>query len=144
MQTYLPSPDYHESASILDTKTLGKQRIDTLDIMRVLITGEGFKDSPAILIWQGYEASLLDYQYAVCFEWHIMRAYEDTCLKETIDLFYKSPWLREDKSTPWWLGLDELHLSHQSNLLKTNPEYYEDMFPKGLRDDLPYYWPTDI
>lgn len=144
MQTFLPDPSYHESASILDNKRLGKQRVETLQIMTTLLTNTGWVHHPAVLMWKGYEASLLDYQYAICYEWHIMRGFEDTCLRKTIDLFYTSPWLREDKSIPYWLGDEEFHLGHQSNLLRKNPEHYGPMFPKGLRDDLPYYWPTNI
>ncbi len=143
MQTFLPSPNYSESASVLDDKRLGKQRVETLQIMKSLIQGGGWKFHPATLMWQGYEKSLLDYQYAICFEWHVMRGYADTCLKKTIDLFYTAPYLREDWSIPYWMGDEEFHLGHQSNLISKDPEWYQPMFP-GVPDNLPYKWPTEF
>lgn len=174
---------------MLDNKRLGKQRVETLQIMGVLLGGLKTIDHaieeyielqevepnvwqeeichrevprppekwhvekyakaswlfhPAVMMWKGYEAALLDYQYAICYEWHVMRGFEDTCLRKTFMMFYTMPWLLEDKSEPWWLGDEDFHLGHQSNLLRKNPEWYRPMFAKGLRDDLPYTWPTDI
>lgn len=144
MQTFLPSPGYEESASILDNKRLGKQRVENLQIMRILVTGTGggWKRHPAVLMWKGYEASLLDYQYAICFEWHVMRGFKDTCLRKTMDWFWTAPHLAEDKAEPWWLGREDIHLSHRSNLLRKDPEWYGDfVFEKNLPDDLEYVWP---
>ena len=142
MLTYLPVPSFEETASILDTNTLDKQRFDTLKIMDILINSMGWKHHPAVLIWEGYEAALLDYQFAICFEWHVMRGFEDDCLKRTIDLFYQHPWLREDKATPRWLGDEEFHLGHQSALIRKDPEWYQPMF-LGVPDTVPFFWPTD-
>ena len=144
MQTFLPSPSFKETASILDDRRLGKQRVETLQIMKTLITGEGWKYHPAVLMWKGYEAALLDYQWAICYEWHIMRGFEDTCLRKTMDLFWRAAYLNEDKASPYWMGNEAFHLSHQSNLLRKDPEWYGPHFPKDLPNDLPYFWPTDL
>lgn len=37
MQTFLPYADYEQSAAVLDQKRLGKQRVETLQIMQVLL-----------------------------------------------------------------------------------------------------------
>lgn len=144
MQTFLPSPSYVESASILDDKRLGKQRVETLQIMKSLVIGGGWEFHPATLMWKGYEASLLDYQYAICYEWHVLRGFQDTCLRKTMDLLWRAPYLSEDKSDPWWIGDERFHLGHQSNLLRKDPEWYGPMFPADLPNNLPYFWPTDI
>ena len=36
MQTFLPYPDFAESAKVLDNKRLGKQRVECLQIMKAL------------------------------------------------------------------------------------------------------------
>lgn len=189
MQTFLPSPSFSESASVLDNKRLGKQRVETLQIMSTLVGGYkvidhkvigyriepadeelnhveqeipiteplpiedwycvqtdtvGWQNHPAVLMWKGYEPALLEYQYAICYEWHIMRGFNDSCLRKTINLLYgPGSWALIEPSEPFWLGDEAFHLGHQSNLLRKNPEWYRPMFPKGLRDDLPYFWPTD-
>ena len=143
MQTFLPSPDFEESASILDNRRLGKQRVETLQIMGALITGRGWINHPAVKMWRGYEYSLLEYQLAICTEWHIYRGFEDTCLRKTMDIFWTAPYLALDISEPWWLGDDNFHWSHQSNLLRKDPEWYGDfVFDRDLPDNLPYYWPV--
>jgi hypothetical protein len=42
---------------------------------------------------------------------------------------------------PKWLGNESFHLSHQSNLLRKNPDHYSQFF-MGIPNDLPYVWPT--
>jgi hypothetical protein len=42
---------------------------------------------------------------------------------------------------PPWLGDSALHRSHQSALLRKDPELYRPWFP-GVPDDLPYVWPV--
>ncbi len=44
---------------------------------------------------------------------------------------------------PPWLGDPALHRSHQSSLLRKDPEHYGRFFP-GVPDDLPYEWPVRI
>ena len=42
---------------------------------------------------------------------------------------------------PPWLGDSALHRSHQSALLRKDPELYGSCFP-GVPNDLPYVWPV--
>jgi hypothetical protein len=42
---------------------------------------------------------------------------------------------------PPWLGDDELHRSHQSALVRKDPDHYRPLFP-DVPDDLPYVWPV--
>ena len=37
--------------------------------------------------------------------------------------------------------IEEIHLSHQSNLVRKDREFYAPLFP-GVPDDLPYIWPV--
>lgn len=42
---------------------------------------------------------------------------------------------------PPWLGMRALHLSHQSNLVRKDPEHYGRLF-QNVPGDLPYVWPV--
>jgi hypothetical protein len=138
MQTFLPYADFAESARVLDRQRLGKQRVETLQIMKALVTGEGWIHHPATKMWAGHEDALMDYQIAVCAEW-VSRGYKDTCLEKTFAL-YQSRLFEYSGYAPWH-GDEAFHLAHQSNLLRKDPEHYGPLFP-GVPDDLEYVWPV--
>lgn len=98
--------------------------------MRVL-HGEtkGWRNHPAVLMWRGFEPALYEYGRIVCVEWR-ERGFKDTMLER----FPNSPII-----LPRWLGDDRLHLSHQSNLVRKDPEHYRQYFP-DVENDLPYFW----
>lgn len=126
---------------MLDDKRLGKQRVETLQIMKALVDGEGWTHHPATKMWRGYEYSLLNYQYAICYEWHIFRGFADTCLRKTIDIFYSKDYLMDNKADPFWLGDEAFHAAHRSNLLRKDPEFYGRIFD-DVGPDLEYIWPV--
>ena len=142
MQTFLPSPSYDESARILDYKRLGKQRVETKQILLALGKTEGgWRNHPATKMWRGHEISLCQYGTAMCWEWQ-RRGYKDSLLN-----FFASALAQyeEDGRTympPAWLGDDFIHSSHRSNLLRKDPEYYGQF---GWSEDstLPYVWPVE-
>lgn len=139
MQTFLPDPDFVRSARVLDRQRLGKQRVETLQIARVVAgVSEGWKQHPAVRMWQGHATALLAYQLAVCAEW-TGRGYKDTCLDKTWDVL--RPVLDDQQEMPPWLDDPALHLSHRSNLLRKAPEHYRQFWPSEP-DDLPYVWPV--
>lgn len=140
MQTFLPLPKFSESAAVLDRARLGKQRVETLQIMTALVTGTGWVHHPATQMWRGYEWALLNYQKAICAEWN-RRGYSDTCFHKTFLLFFAhTPARGERNSLPPWFGDSKFHLSHQSNLIRKDPDFYAGVFP-GVKPDLPYIWP---
>lgn len=151
MQTFLPyigeyenaMAIYEESAALLDQKRLGKQRVETLQIMKALITGKGWIHHPVTKMWAGYEWSLLMYQWAICEEWVHNFGFKDTCFVKTAALYFDNVKLtpETDHSDPPWLGNKAFHLAHQSNLVRKDPEYYGKKFP-NVPDDLPYIYPT--
>lgn len=139
MQTFLPYPNFTDSVQTLDRQRLGKQRVETLQIMSALLTGSGWVNHPATKMWRGYEAGLLEYQRETVIEW-LERGYKDTCWEKTYDLFL-SNLPRRSGFEPPWLGDRDFHISHQSNLLRKDPQHYGPYFP-GVPDDLPYIWPN--
>lgn len=149
MQTFLPYADFAETAATLDMKRLGKQRVETMQLLNaLLVPDKGWKNHPATKMWEGHELALLEYQIAVCEEWTHERGFKDTCLDKSIDIVaaampdeFLDYSCGAPAAMPLWLGDEDFHLAHQSNLLRKNPEYYSIFFP-DVPDDLEYIWPT--
>lgn len=133
MQTFLPYPDFARCAAVLDTARLGKQRVETLQILNSLTTpGYGWRNHPAVKMWAGFESHLVRYGIRICAEWKA-RGHADTCMdKICAFLFRESP-------APDWIT-PALCLSHQSNLIRKHPTHYRPHFPT-TPDNLPYLWP---
>lgn len=155
MQTFLPFESFEKSASVLDRQRLGKQRVETLQILKALdkyknqnIEKVAWINHPATKMWNGYELCLIDYGIAICNEW-ISRDYNDTCLMKISsmrDRFQHDTMLDrsigENSLKPWWLGIDELHMSHRSMLFSKNSEYYSSFY-NDFNIIKEYWWPSD-
>jgi Pyrimidine dimer DNA glycosylase len=137
VQTFLPYRYFAQSAASLDRQRLGKQRVETLQVIKTLVWGGGWANHPAVKMWRGHVSALLAYQQAVCGEW-MQRGYRDTCLAKSFTIAMVDP---SQDDLPSWLGDPAFHLSHQSNLIRKDPAYYRPLFP-GVPDDLPYIWPV--
>jgi len=136
MQTFLPYPSFAASAKSLDRQRLGKQRVETMQILQVLTGAKsGWKNHPAVKMWCGFEGQLASYGVAICLEWK-SRGYRDTCLQKIEAL--AAPGVGPK---PPWMGLDDFHRSHRSNLLRKKPEHYGQLW-NDVSDDLPYVWPS--
>jgi hypothetical protein len=149
MQTFLPYSDFTACARILDGKRLGKQRVETLQIVKALLQPDyGWRHHPAVLMWKGYEEALGRYGMEVCHAWR-RRGFADTCEPKILadlgrlglELVREQDELAAAGAVPPWLGDAALHRSHQSALLRKDPELYGPSFP-GVPDDLPYVWPV--
>lgn len=132
MQTFLPDPDFFVSASILDYRRLGKQRVEARQIYNAL-TGKskGWINHPATKMWRGHENALAFYHNAMIFEWK-KRGYNNG-----MGLLSFKPHV----VFPPWLGDPKFHASHRSNLLRKDYEFYKK-FNWQEPDDLPYVWPV--
>jgi len=134
MQTFLPYPDFKKSVEILDYKRLGKQRVETFQVLNILLgrtSTKGWVNHPVTKMWRGYESALQTYQNFTIQEW-IKRGYKNNMPFEKI--------LVETQMPPW-IGDERLHRSHRSNLLRKDWEYYSVYFNED--PSLPYFWPTD-
>jgi hypothetical protein len=79
----------------------------------------------------------------MCREW-IRRGYNDTMLQRFEELLEPTTQRHDevaDGGRPEWLGRPEFHRSHQSNLIRKDPEYYGPVFA-GVPSDLEYVWPV--
>lgn len=138
MQTFLPYPDFYRSASVLDRMRLGKQRVESLQIIKALVVpGSGWQNHPAVLMWSGHEGALFRYLTAICKTWR-EHGYRDTCEEKGRVLLVGRDISPED---PRWLGDERLHSSHRSNLLRKSPQHY-GAFGWTEGPDLPYFWPS--
>lgn len=131
MQTFLPYPDFRRSAACLDTRRLGKQRLEAAQILNVLRgVSNGWASHPAVRMWRGHEAALAAYMNAIIDEW-VGRGYRNSMVKAHVSRY----------RPPSWLGNEEFHASHRSNLLRKDPEHYS-RFGWEEGPGLPYVWPV--
>ncbi len=149
MQTFLPYADFERSAHALDPKRLGKQRVETIQVVRALTrTDYGWKNHPAVLMWKGFEEALGRYGFTCCATWTDL-GFGDSCALTIatdlraagIDVVRSQPELEAAGGLPPWLGDEAVHRSHQSALVRKDREYYSTRFP-DVPDDLAYVWPV--
>lgn len=140
MQTFLPYADFKLSAECLDNKRLGKQLIEVTQIYKALTNPlYGWQNHPAVKMWKGHELSLLEYGNECYKEWK-KRRNKIHKSGEEIANNYTNLLLKETISYPWWIGDENFHSSHRSNLLRKDSAHYGQF---GWHEDgaLPYIWP---
>lgn len=162
MQTFLPNHSFVKSASLLDSKRLGKQRAEAKQILNALQgKSKGWRNHPATLMWYGYEPALRYYHDIMIAEW-INRGYRNKMPPLWASGFGPDHFIKplpEHLYPHWWHDNDvllKIITSHQSNLLRKDRAYYADKLdwvnsgnhlypcvPSRLPpDNLPYYWPV--
>lgn len=149
MQTFLPYRRFESSARVLDNKRLGKQRVETMQIMHALVRLQVRNDSkggsipwgnhPAVKMWKGFEYALMSYQEVMCAEW-ARRGFNDTCLEKTRTLFEQLPQENRMPKVPRWMGQKRIHSIHRANLLRKDPKHYGQF---GWKEEPAegYWWP---
>jgi hypothetical protein len=147
MQTFMPYPNLQKSVKCLDNKRLGKQRVETFQLLcaldfgpalneRAIRTGkfdkpQGWANHPAAKMWAGCEYALAEYFNESVTEW-MRRGFNNT-LKPFMLLI--------DYNYPDWFGDPKFHRSHKSNLLRKDPVWY-GQFNWDVSPNLEYVWPT--
>ena len=134
MQTFLPYPDFIQSVKVLDYRRLGKQRVETFQVLNILLErteSKGWRNHPVTRMWTGYEEALKLYQNHTIAEW-MNRGYKNNMAFEEID--YSTIIM------PPWFGSEDFHRSHRSNLLRKDFMYYSEFFSEP--SDLEYVWPA--
>ncbi len=151
MQTFLPYPDFARSAAALDTKRLGKQRVEALQVLRAVTrVTYGWKRHPAVRMWVGYAEGVAAYGTAMCLEW-VARGGADT-VAGTIGVDLAAAGLPSVPRTqhelarayalPEWIGDERVHASHRGALVRKDPAFYGPLFPDA-DPELAYFWPGD-
>ena len=134
MQTFLPYPNFNDSARVLDDKRLGNQCYREC---KIIVTG-GWKHHPVSKMWKGHEYNLCNYAISLAIELFLRN-------REVVGARWYNWFLNkrnEFKKTPdpYWLGSEKLHASHRSNLLRKDQEWY-GKFGWVEPNDLEYFWP---
>jgi hypothetical protein len=149
MQTFLPVADFAESARLLDSPRLGKQRVETLQVLRALeLADYGWTTHPVVRMWRGRTAALVVYGRAMVAEWR-SRGFADSTDRLIAEFAPDTAGATQAELAaagllPTWVGDEELHRSHRSNLLAKDPDFYRPAFADrfaGEPEDLPYLWP---
>jgi hypothetical protein len=149
MQTFLPVADFADSARLLDSPRLGKQRVETLQILRAIeLPDYGWANHPAVLMWRGRTPALVAYGLAMAAVWQ-ERGFADTTARQIGEFAPDVVGRSQDELAgagllPSWLGDEALHRSHRSNLIAKDPAFYRTRFAERFGaepDDLPYVWP---
>jgi hypothetical protein len=147
VQTFLPYEDFVATAAVLDDRRLGKQRVETYQILRALTwTSYGWKNHPAVKMWRGFVPALVRYGLDVCDAWEARGRADATrtaLLEFTAGRVPDTGRLRRTGQLPPWLGEEAVHVSHRSALLRKDPAHYRRFFPT-VPDDLPYVWPEPV
>ena len=162
--TLLPYESFSESARVLDRALLSRQRLDGLEIIDALVATPPEASSavdPGVAMWGGYGIALTTYILACCNEW-TGRGYRDGVKSKVLKrvgarlnmspeavegaahqdlLALEAEWGNSLHMLPPWLGLDELHTSHQAYLLRKNPGWYRK-YGWDVDDSRPLVWPS--
>ena len=137
MQTFLPYPTFIETFRCLDYRRLGKQRVESWQLIKIISNGDftvPWGRHPAVAMWRPYLKALIHYYNVNLYVWE-ERGYNNVVLK-------RIP-LNGEIKLPWWLGNELFHASHRSNLLRKVPEHYTKF---GWKEPpvFPYIWPTAV
>jgi hypothetical protein len=149
MQTFLPVADFEESARLLDSPRLGKQRVETLQVLRALeLPDYGWTSHPVVRMWRGRTPALVAYGLASVRVWR-ERGFADTTHTLIAEFAPDVVGVPQEELAragmlPSWVGDETVHLSHRSNLLAKEPDFYRPLFQPlfgAEPEDLPYVWP---
>lgn len=140
MQTFMPHGNYVDSAKVLDTKRLGKQRVEAYQIIKA-IRGDynntgAWTNHPATNMWRGHEYELALYGLTISIEF-FERGHDGFNMVEIFSDLQQQYGKHNTEKYPWWVNNELLNLTHQSNLMRKDSEYYKFNVPA----DIPYVWP---
>lgn len=142
MQTFLPYSSFIHSVMTLDNIRLNKQITEAMQIHTTILgIKQGWKNHPAVRMWQGYENALVLYGLFCYEEWQkrLRLNKRGGKLQHISGQYFVSIDLPEEIEFPYWLGNKDFHRSHRSNLIRKKREWYIQFFNEP--NDLPYVWP---
>lgn len=148
MQTFLPFPDFKQSALSIDKKRCWKQVVEAKQLLCSLnaknlpidwtetnsFKRKTYQNHPAAKMWVGSE--------------ELLKEYYNAFLKVSLDVHKintSMPFLDSEKTDikPFWLGDDNFHRSHRSRLIEKNTDFYLPKYPKDKNfNNCKYLWPN--
>lgn len=133
MQTFLPLPNFKDSAEVLDRRRLGNQRNEALICYRVITgqyPGKSWKNHPCVKMWTPYPDALAHYFNEICLAWEA-RGYVNNMPRLSIP---------DNIEYPHWLGDPAFHSAHRAALLFKLPGWYQQ-FGWEEKPEMNYIWP---
>jgi hypothetical protein len=134
----LPYADFTESAAVYSPTT----KIEAVDSAEYIINilhqhypnfvVNSHWDMPGIQAWKGHEMSLCNFALMMC---------------EQLGDTSKMPFFEEQlhaatdgsMDPPGWMKIQEINISHRSELIRCNPYYYKKYWPE-CPVDIPLIW----
>lgn len=137
MQVFLSESTFSGCAEVLDTKRLVKQLLEGRQIMTVLAgeqNGNGWKNHPAVKMFEGYETTLYAYLVAIKNEM-IKRGYKWeknwAVIQDTYDRHFKN----ELQGYPFWMrdaeSWNRVMITHRGRLWEKDPIHYAQYEDEG-------------
>lgn len=130
MQTFLPYADFRTSLDCLDYRRLGKQRVEAMQLVNAIQGKGAWSNHPAAKMWRNYVPAL--------------KLYHDIAIRVWVERGHKNTmreYNEEVSEFPAWLGDENFHSSHRSNLLRKDPVHY-GKFGWTEPTTLSYRWPA--
>ena len=157
MQVFLPENTFKGCAEVLDTKRLVKQLLEGRQILTVLAgesTSNGWKNHPAVKMFEGYEVILVEYLSAIRDEMD-SRGYKWQKNWEVIEDIYDRHYRGVFQLWPDWMvdeaAWNRVQTTHRGRLWVKDPWHYHMYRDEGQHyknsvccDRCNYYWPTHI
>jgi len=141
MITFLPYPDFKQSAKVLDNVRLQSQVLEAKILLDAVLANP--TNQPAVQMWKGYPRLLAEYGAEMAIEWG--RRFNKR--HEYMALFLRH--MEEQRRAlhpPSWLGREQLHSSHRARLHEKDPVHYalfaEDKVKIFCCPGCAYWWPT--
>lgn len=142
MNTFVTHYDHRVTFARMDSRRLGKQRVECLQIIRYAIGADpdfAWASHPAVRMWARHTHELLRYAIEASTEW-ISRGYADNLRQRFHQiLHWYSVQATTDRRGPEWLADPRQHVAHCSNLVRKDPKYYARFWPQ-IPADFPYIW----
>jgi hypothetical protein len=138
----MPYSSFSETAKSLDYRRLGKQRVETKQILQCLLGqgSQGWSNHPIVEAWRGFEEGLTVYGLYICGEWRD-RGYEDSLFG-----YFQAQRLilraggRHMTVFPSWTKNPEVNTAYQRVLTWKEPEHYEEVFDRVQLTDPEFPW----
>ncbi len=133
MMTFLVVANFVLNASLLDNQRLGKQRVESRQILNCIENGGGWSNHPIVHSWRPYVDALKYYTNCIIIEF-IRRGGNNN-----LPLFE----VPKTILMPWWVKWDRLHQSHRAMLMRKDKFYYHDKFTVDEEySNYGYIWPN--
>jgi len=163
MQTFLPLPNFGNSAKCLDDSRLKKQVVEGFQILNILAGFRtGFRHHPAVLMWKNNRYALTVYCMFCLDEYELNRNNSPMVVRTLVWpncpssmrlAFAAHQRIALDEpgrvcSPPDWFGGEAFHSAHRSILLAKDFGHYkqfgwkESPAVKNEKGQFPYVWPS--